>query len=212
MSTFSDFYDDIFPQVPGAANALVDKTIRDIMIDFWTRTHIQREELPDISVVSGTSTYTLVSSDPTNLEPFDVSVARLVTADVTLSPTSEYELDSYVNDWGSKTGTPAYYMLIHGQDMRLYPSPTASDTLKVTAYVKPSQTATTFNTKIVDRYRPHLLRGVIGSLLLMNDVPWRDPVLGRVNMMLYESAVVEADFTRKVPPTQTLRVKPKRFL
>jgi len=98
-----------------------------------------------ISIRSGIALYDLPS------EIILLRRAKLSSQDNKLCFTSQNDLDESVLGWESSTGTPTHAVLdVQNGKIRLYPIPTANDTLNLTAIVEPD--TLTDDTDIPTRY------------------------------------------------------------
>ena len=121
MASYSDFMDDLLSECPGVPYPLaLDRMIR-VVRDFCKKTDCWQADLSDVSIVSGTQSYTI--SDPDS----DTEIIRLIWVNNSSTPKIEY--DAYTFD---------------PPTLKLIDSPTSSWTMELRASLRPVKSATSY--------------------------------------------------------------------
>lgn len=190
MSVYTDFYDYVLYDVPGAPpQNLLTHVIRNTVIDFCESTRLYKFDHANISVVANTHTYTITPEAGTVLS--DVLFASFDNKE--LQPKSVTWLDDFygTEDWrNTKTGTPVFYFLsIDKTGIRLVPTPDGTGTLRVTISQKPSRVSTTIPNWILEEYVDVISHGARYRIFSMRQKPWTSPELAEFHRTQYFAGV-----------------------
>ena len=121
MASYSDFMDDLLSECPGVPYPLaLDRMIR-VVRDFCKRTNCWQADLTDVSIISGTQSYTIADPDA------DSEIVKLVMVNNSESPKVYY--DKFTFD---------------PPTLKLIDSPTTSWTMELRASLRPTKSATSY--------------------------------------------------------------------
>jgi hypothetical protein len=174
MADFSDFYPYILPSVPGALESLVDQHIRDICLDFCTKTLIVQKTLDPVETEVGVADYDLAP-------PADMRVHLVLQAWLDRRELSAFNADSphaqvglfnaAFNDNGYITG------LVRNDDLTftLNAIPTEVQTITMRAALKPTRDAETVDDLLFNDYAFEIGQGVLSRLMRIPKQPFTDP-------------------------------------
>ena len=104
-TVWSAFYPDCLPELPGAPQPLVDHTLRNVAIDFCTRSKAHRADLAVIDADASVGTYALTLPAGTDL--VEIIAARF--DGYSLDPKAPEFLERQYDDWQTEVGTPTYH-------------------------------------------------------------------------------------------------------
>lgn len=196
MSTgiWSDWYDYVLPEVPGCPQALATQRIRQVAIDFFTRTTVWRVAHAPVNLVAGQGVYPFVPL--ANTLVIDVTYASYTDSygNVTeLYPRSISDLDNIMPaTWRTDVGTPQYYTSpAEGISIQLVDAPdtTATAALNMTVALKPTQDSTGVTSALFEQYVNEITHGALARLFAMSKKKWSDPGLATYYASMYEGDV-----------------------
>ena len=121
MANYSDFMDEVMSEAPGCPYPLALDRLQRTTREFCKRTDCYQVDLDDLSVVSGTQTYTISDPDAYN------EIIRLIAV-----------LDENDAPYSSFTFDPPTF--------KLFDEPTSNFTLQMRASLRPVKGATSYNT------------------------------------------------------------------
>lgn len=183
----TEFYKDVLPECPGLDLAFSLHIIRNVVIDFCTRTWVYQYAstgvtdaatkvltIPAVTEVTGIL-WVKAQSDLTGEEK-ELKVAT--RRDIALAATD--------------TGAPTHYTVNTLGDITFYPTPDASYTFSVEVALRPTRDATTMDADIFTRYRMGIARGILYRLQVMSSKPWSSPTTAVLHGSEYVRAIREA--------------------
>lgn len=205
---FADFAPYVRPEVQGCPDFLMERAVRDSVIDFCRRTDLYVAEPEFIQVAAGVNEYEVTIPNGTELN----HIVDIYNDHVALKPVAYTEL---VRRLGNETsvGRPAFYAQRDNKDFYLAPMPANSVRLRVLYSLKPSSSSTSIPDTIGKEYREVIAHGALYRLQLMSGQPFSNPQMGMVNRDLYEKEVGRT--TRQVKygfSGGSLTVKPREFI
>lgn len=211
MANISDWLTDISDRVPGAQKTDIESAIRAVIREFCTKTMLWTKQLPAISIVSSTPTYTLTAPTDTAI----VAVERVEINGVYVDPVSQDVLDRSSDPWRSEESSlPSAYMVDAEKVLRLKEIPTEDivNGLIVWVAVKPSITTSTIPDFIVEDWYETILNGVVSYLLRMPGKSWTN-VQGANYFEDYYSGYISEAKNRKVTGKAkvSIRMQPQPF-
>ena len=170
---WADFHDWILPEVQGCPVAVVNHTLRDVLIDFYDQTGLLVYAQSPISVVADTATYSL--TPPAN---YEVSrIEELMLGDLRLFPVSQVQLAQMYFNWQTISGPPQYYFCETTDSFRLVPVPAEApdDTIQPRVVLTPSRACSGISEDwIYDGWVNVLAAGTLARLMRMPGKPWTD--------------------------------------
>ena len=174
MTPYTQLYDDVMPELPGAAQALVLHHVKRACNDFYERSLFVRQDLTPINVLANTATYALAVTDPTN---YDISKVMAVLLDgKPLLPKTIEALDADSSNWRTQTGVSANYTQTALNSLTIAYVPVASITagLKVTVAVVPQYGGAGIDDAVYNKWAEVIAAGVKYRLMQMRKKPWSD--------------------------------------
>lgn len=190
MAVWSDFYNDVLPEVPGCPTALAEHEIKRACIDFMVRTQIQRKTVVNIDHPGTATPLDLTHTDYVAATEQVCEVLAVWVDDKPLDCKSVAEIQQEYPDWMTVQGTPEYYVQ-EGTALWLVPSPAAALTnaIKVRISYAPNNTATSIPDSVFNRYGEEIAIGAKGRLLAKPKKPWTDPSIAGEYLRVYSRAV-----------------------
>jgi len=176
---------EIAPHVEGCPSAVIAHYIRKVFTDLCERSKIWRVPLANVPIVAGTYDYALVSPVA------ETEVSALLGAQLTkLSiPNTIQQLEistsevvmNYYPDWpnANSTGEPRVLFQTSPSMFELAPVPGNLDTytVKLTAAIRPTQTAVNVESTLMNEYKRAWFHGAIHELMMMPGRLWSNEKL-----------------------------------
>lgn len=182
---WSAFYPYVAPDVYECPEITMEIAVRDAVIEFCRRTYVWQDQLDQIKTVSGVNTYDLELPNGTICE----NILDVIMDDVRLAPVKFRDLP--VNR-DTATGKSVVYSLLFGDQIRLYPTPSDSGVMNLTAALTPSNSATGIDSTIFERYKEVIAHGAKHRLMNVPSKSWSNPALGQYHMTQFMRGVHEA--------------------
>ena len=183
-------YLDLSPYVrteaQGVPDFLLERSVRDSVIDFCIQTDAYRPEPEDIAVIEGITEYGLSIPAGTELNHIiDVYRDREKLKPVSYSRLLE------ITGSGTLTSRPEVYSQRDNVEFFLAPIPAKSETLRVLFSLKPSATSTSIPDTVGKEYREAIVHGALYRLQMMPDQTWSNMNQAQGNKMLFEKRSTE---------------------
>ncbi len=188
---YSDLSIYIRPEVQGAPEFLIERSVRDSAVEFCQRTDIYIPEPETLTIIKGVNEYAVTLPTGTELN----HIIDVYNNKTPLQPTSYSELLMRLGD-ETERGTPKYYSQRDNADFYLAPIPDVADTLRVVYSVKPTSTSTSIPDTIGKENREAIVHGALYRLQMMSGQPFSNGGAAQMNNQLFEKAVGRA--TRQV--------------
>jgi hypothetical protein len=190
MAAFSQFYDDVLPEVPGCPVALAEKHIKNACIDFLTRTQIMRKTVSNLDHPGGASPLDLTTTAFVTSTEKVVSVLGVWFNNEPLDIKSVEQMQEEWADWMERTGTPLYAVQ-EGTALWLVPSSAAvqTNTIRVRVSYSPNESATSLPDAAFEAYREQIAFGAKGRLLAIPKKPWTDPSIAGEYLRSYSRTI-----------------------
>jgi hypothetical protein len=190
MAAFSQFFDDVLPEVPGCPNALAEKHIKNACIDFITRTEILRKTVSALDHPGGASAMSLTSVDFVSATEKVVSVLAVWVNDKPLTVYSVEQIQEEWPNWMERIGEPVYAVQ-EGTALWLVPSPAAALTnvIRVRVSYSPNESSTSLPDAVFEAYREQIAFGAKGRLLAIPKKPWSDPSIAGEYLRSYSRTI-----------------------
>jgi hypothetical protein len=163
---------EVLYEVPHAPEPIVEKAILRSVQDFCQRTRRWVVDGTDISIVSGTSDYTLAASAQTD-ENAVALLFRIIGIDKI-----EDEDDRAITEYTYNDGV-----------LTLNREPTTTATYTVELQLKPLETATAIYDPLWEDYTDGILAGAKYRLLRMRGVAWENQAGAKENQKLFDQQV-----------------------
>jgi hypothetical protein len=177
-TTFSAMVPDISAYLQGCPNPAIERTLRKITTDLCQRAKVWREELTDIALLANTTEYTPAS--PVAYGEFvEVATARTTISGVRadLQYCSYEKARRLFPDWPmAQTGTPVRITVRTPGTVMIAPTPSASGTLNIYGILRPTSSASSWDTQMYREFHRELFHGVMHDLLMMPGRSWTDTV------------------------------------
>lgn len=204
MTKYTDVFDEVLPEVPGASPELAVNEIRNAIIEFCQGSWCWRYTMDPAPVLAGLNGYEL---DP----PPGAEVAQALIVSVEgkpLDPKGQGDLVALCPDWATRRDTPKWYLTDDPAQLTLAPVPDRKipGGLVVTVALQPTRASTSFPTWIWSRYFRALSAGAKAELMAMPKKPWTSPELYSLYRGRFEAAMASA----KVESQQSLSRAPMR--
>jgi hypothetical protein len=181
---FIDLAVYVRPEVQGCPDFLIERAVRDTVIDFCRRTDIYLAEPEYVAIVTGVNEYEVSIPAGTELN----HIVDIYNDHTALSPVSYTELIKRLGDQNSK-GNPRFYAQRDNKEFYVAPIPAANDSFRVLYSLKPSSSATVIPDTIGLEYRELIVHGTLFRLQMMAGQPYSNPNFGSINRDLYEKEV-----------------------
>lgn len=189
---FADLLPEVLPDVPGCADLVAERAIRNAAIRFCQESKLYRQDLTPINVVADEPEYTVTPPAGYAL----VDIRRALFDGQPLYFISQDELDRLWNDattrvnhflthdsgldtdtWQTATSSrPKYFFQPDKEKVRLVGIPTVAVTggLELNVALKPTPTATQIEDWLYNDHFRTLAFGALGELLKIPQKPWTD--------------------------------------
>jgi hypothetical protein len=181
---YSDFSLYVRPEVQGAPDFLIERSVRDSAIDFCSRTDIYIPEPEFITIIAGVNEYAVSLPSGTELN----HILDIFNDKAALTPISYSQLLLRLGDENTR-GTPAYYAQRDNADFYLAPIPAAVESFRVLYSVKPTSSSSSIPDSVGKEHRETIAHGALYRLQMMSGQPWSNPNAAGVNKQLFERGV-----------------------
>ena len=172
-------YDDVLPDLPGCPPLMALDALREAAIDLCEISRVYRADLTAITVLANTPTYAYAGM-PTGTVVHEIIHGVFGTQEIMAKPPDDLAV-LYAADWRTRTGTPIYLVGENERTVRVVPYPTAdlTDTIKLWVALKPSQSTTVLEQRIVEEYRKEIAMGAMASLMASPKKPYTNETLAK---------------------------------
>lgn len=181
--TWETFHPLITPDVPGCPLEIVNRELAITASDFFSRTHLWREDLTVQNTVVDQSHY-----DVTECAVIE-SVQWVKVDNIELVHTD----DRLINpEYLSRTGRPTHFWIDKETEIRLYPIPDAVFPLDARIVLKPSRTARGVPSFVYQKWADAFVSGAIFRIARVPNKEWTNPEQAALHKNIYEQAVTNA--------------------
>lgn len=214
MSTVSydTFLSEVVPYVRDCPEFVAINAIRNACIEFCEKTLYLRQQVEDITVVSGQAVYDI------GLSSIHTSVACVVSATLgryPLVPRQEQDLvELYGGDWRTLSGAVQHITQDELDTVRLVlvPDRVYTDPLSLIAALRPMRTSTSIDRRIFESWAEVIGFGARARLHNTPGQPYNDEAAGAKFRVWFESGCSKATIAaNKGLGRATLVVRPQRF-
>tara|TARA_Y100001937_G_C7055852_1_gene301355 strand:- start:168 stop:791 length:624 start_codon:yes stop_codon:yes gene_type:complete len=176
---YLDIADHVRTEASGCPDFVIERAVRDSVIEFCIKTDVYRLDPEDIQVIDGIDEYDLTIPVGTELN----HIIDIYRGRHSLTPVSYTRLLEVTGD-GSDKGVPQYYSQLDNTVFYLGPVPNKNETLKVFYSVKPTSTSRSIPDTIGKEHREALVHGTLYRLQMMANQPWSDMNAAQSNKSL----------------------------
>ncbi len=191
-------------EAPSCPSFIVIDELRNAIIDFCVNTDIYLSELTLFQTVNGINQYESGDLDIPNgaelnhiidiFSEFGESTTQVSEKSLTrLTPKPLIGSPSLFDAYGK--GRPKYYSQKDQETILFAPTPDKNYQLYALYSLKPTATATTVPSIIINEYQEAIVHGALYRLQMMKDSPWSDVQAADLNKKMYDKA--EAVAVRK---------------
>lgn len=194
---WTQWYDDVMPQVPKAPKIAVRNAVRDSAIQLCKLGRVFVLESDAISLVQDQPEYAWTKSTFTNVDA--IRAWQAFISGVKLWRASREDLDNFLQNWNTITEAPAsikyFTQLGHDNKVRLVgiPNANSASALKVWSFVAPKRSATGIHDAIGERFYQVIGAGAKWKLKAApKDIPYSDPGGATYWEKIYKDAIASA--------------------
>lgn len=189
---FSTFLKDVLPIVKGCPQPMVIDALRDAARELCERAPIWRDEVDSIMYVAGVAEYDLSAPDNTEI----VQVVEVYQNGYgPLQQITEQALSAADPRWKERTSNqPTYYIHPAIDVLRIVsiPSVSATTPLVIKGWLQPSLSATEMDSKVLTKWRDHIVYGAKARLLALTEVSWSNPAMASYYAVSFETSKAKA--------------------
>lgn len=196
--TWDDFFPLIMPLLPGCPEPTIRQHLAITAADFFTRTHLWREDIDPVYVSPGVYEYDL------DAEAF---VEDLISVTVDRRELEHTDMRLIPNEQRYDTGFPTKYWIHSDNSIRLHPIPDTSVVIKMAAVLRPSRAATTIPDWIFELWADTIVAGAVDRLASIPGKDWSNQPMAQHYRLHYEQGITAARVrdTRGVGHTVQMR-------
>lgn len=181
--TWSDFYPLLAPHVPGCPDVTMDTYLASTAADFFARTHVWRAAIDNIIIVPNVSEYDLSG---------DAVIEDIISASIDTDAFEQTDVRLIPQKDRTRTGKPQKFWMVEDTIISVWPIPEERHTVKLTAVLKPSRTATSVPDWIYETWADALVDGAVARLAHIPNKEWTSFDLYAFHKSRYERAIHNA--------------------
>ena len=188
---FSQFFNEVLPDLPGCPEAMALNDILDAAIEFCERTKVHKIDLAPITLLANTPSVSFSVPASTPQTRVHVILQALYGTTPLDFKDPDYLSVHYDPSWRTKTGTPLYITQDDEESFRVVPYLTVDATVTLNLFValKPTAAATDIEARLWREYRDIIADGAMGRLMLTPKKPYSDAQLGAFHMDEFNTAI-----------------------
>ncbi len=194
MSTkfWTDWYDEVLPDVPGCPQKVAKNAIRNAAIEFYRDSLAWVIDHDPMNAVTNQAAYPF---EP----PASTEVVKALNVWYDAKPLTKKtpdELSAMYANWTTHIGTPLYYTQLNSTEIVLVPMPAAALANGVTMKValKPKRSSTGLEEYLHEEYLEEIATGAKARMMLMQKKPWSNATLGAANKALFDEAIASVRY------------------
>lgn len=193
MAAYEDFFPYVLPEVPGAAEMVVEHAVRAACIEFCEKSLILTRDHDPITVLQNIVDYDL--EPPTGYLVIKVQKAWLDNQPLSpLAPDMVKEAATYnrlFSSYQSAPSTPSHYLQKDERTISVWPVPDKKYTNGLTLRValKPTRTGSTIEDVVFQDYAEVIASGALYRLMASPGKAYTNPDLAVVHKSLFEQGV-----------------------
>jgi hypothetical protein len=214
MAEWSNWFDEVLPEVPGCPQPVAINAIRNATIAFCYDSRVLLLNHPLMDAVANQATYPWMpdgnqvaeSTDPIwATHPWapgysQTAQLKVVRAEQVwfegreLFPTTSDDLEERFVCWPQEVGTPQFFLQDQIAALRIVPRPQASaaSAIRARVSVTPSRASLGVTDMVRERYLEPIAMGAKARLMLMQRKPWSNPQMGAALMVQFEDEIAKA--------------------
>lgn len=176
----------VLPSLGGCTEDLAIRHLRLAARDFFARTGVWKETLPDVQTAADTTVYPMAVPD-------GAEFARLLEVSVDGEPVDELVTQQQGNAYLRDEEDCSAAWVIEQRDLGLYmPSPVADVAIVVEAVLRPTLTSTEVPDQYAEQHLEGIVHGALARLLALPRVPWQSAQDAANERAEFESAITAA--------------------
>lgn len=176
----------VLPSLNGCTEDLAIRHLRLAARDFFERTGVWEETLPEVSTTDDTTVYPLPVTDGAEL-------ARLLDVSVDGEPVDELVTPSQGAKYLRDEPDCSAAWVIEQRDLGLYmPDPVADVAIVVQAVLRPTLAATEVPDAYADQHIEVIVHGALARLLALPRVPWQSVQDAGIERAAFNDAITAA--------------------
>jgi hypothetical protein len=205
-TNLSEFRQHVMPSAPKVPTIMVDKVVKDAIVEFAKRSHRMQVDITPINVVAGTNLYSV--PNPTGFQIHAVS--RLFHDGAPLHSVSENQLDLEWNSLNAQlcicsneasdqwrqleADAPVVYYQPKPNEVRLVATPSFALTAGLTGrvVVYPLLSMTAIDDDIYNEHYEAIASGALARLFATPSQPWSSPALVEYHRAMFEEGISDA--------------------
>lgn len=169
----STLTNEVSMHLSGCPLPVIESAMRKTITELCQQAKVWEEDLPAITLVPATATYTMASA-LAYAEPCDVIRSHVVVGSVRQDLETLDNMQAYIRYPEPPAGTAVALVRGLGAVVTLVPIPDVAGTLHIRAALRPTPTATQWDSDLVAEFRPALFHGVLYDLMMMPERSWSD--------------------------------------
>ena len=179
----TDFRQLITPHAPGVPVSIVDNLVRQVLVEFFTKSEAWQVTLDPIFAIQKLAFYDFPVSDGAKV----IRVLQASYADTQMVATDEITIRQALTK--AQSGTPAMYGVTAAGELIVAPTPSKlGDNIYVKAVLVPTGVFTTIDNYAVEEHQQAIIDGVLSKIFAMPK-GWNDPKASLYHKQLYMSAM-----------------------
>lgn len=190
QKAWSDWYNDVLPDVPGCPELIAANAIKLAAIEFCERSFVYLVDHAPIDATDGTGEYDWAPDGSAKVvRPETVWYDKKELTPVTRDQLAD--MHAYWPDW---EGTPLYFVQEQLEKLIVVPKPDAdlSDGIRAKVSIRPSQSAGGIHAFIWEKYLEPIASGAKARLFAMKRKPWTDGALASYHKGVFDDAIDKA--------------------
>ena len=199
MKTWDDFLPLLRPHVPSCPDITIKSYLGIVAADFFTRTHLWRDNIDSIYVAPGIYEYDLSA---------DALVEHVISVIVDDREVERTDMRLIPNERRYSTGHPTHYWIQSDNAIRLFPIPDKKVTLKLTAVLRPSRTGTGVEDWIYEMWADAIVAGTVAQLTSIPGKDWSSADVYGYNAQKYERAITNARIRDQRGVSNSVQMRP----
>lgn len=181
---YTDFSAYIAPEAHGCPDFLIERAVRDAVIEFCQRTDVYLAEPEFITVIEGVNEYEISPPSGTELN----HILEIYQDRRQLKPVSYSTLLQALGNETTK-GTPQMYSQRDNAQFYFAPIPSEATKVRVLFSVMPKASSTSIPDTIGKEHREAISHGALYRLQMMAGHTFANATLGGINRAMFEKSI-----------------------
>lgn len=193
MATYEQFFPNILPEVPGAAEILVENAVRNAVIEFCEKSLILQRDHDPITLIEGIVDYDL--DPPTGYLCVKVMKAWLENNELNpLAPDFVREAAVYnrlFSSYEKANSTPRAYLQKDERTISVWSPPEQkyANGLTLRVALKPTRAATEVEDVVYEDYAEIIASGALSRLMMSAGKPYTNVEMAAVHKGLFQQGI-----------------------